>query len=135
MPRYVMVATANAQPGQEAEYKSWYETYHLPEICAVPGVVSGRRLEAVDSIVSQPKMRYVTIYELETDHPNSVMAEIIRRTKDGEMTPTKAIDREGANVYFYQQIEGVGIRPDLLSRAMRRRPRGFFSADKCRMFA
>ena len=111
MPKYVMIATANAKPGQEVAFKSWYETYHLPEICDVPGVESGRRLEAVENVFSTSKMRYVTIYELETDHPNTVVAEIIRRTKEGEMTQTDSIEPEGASIYFYQQIEGVEYGP------------------------
>lgn len=104
MAKYVMIATANAKPGMEEEFKTWYQTYHLPEICAVPGIVSGRRLEVVENAFSKAPIRFVTIYELETDHPNSVVAEIVRRTKEGEMTQTASIEPEGASIYFYQQI-------------------------------
>lgn len=104
MPKFVMIATANAKPGQEAAFKRWYETHHLPEICAVPGIVSGRRLEAVENSFSKAPIRFVTVYELETDHPDSVVAEIVRRTQAGEMTQTAAIEPEGANIYFYRQL-------------------------------
>jgi len=104
MPKFVMIATANAKPDQETEFKDWYETYHLPEILAVPGVVSGRRLESVEDAFSKAPIRFVTIYELETDHPNSVMAEIVRRNRAGETTQSAAIEPEGAGVYFYQQV-------------------------------
>ena len=111
MPRYVMIATANAKPGQEEEFKTWYETYHLPEILDVPGVESGRRLVATESNFSKPKMRYVTIYELETEHPDSVVAEIVRLNQAGETTQTSSIEPEGAAIYFYQQVEGVEYGP------------------------
>ncbi len=111
MPKYVMVATANAKPGQEVEFNSWYETYHLPEICDISGVVSGRRLEAVENGFSQSKMHYITIYELETEHPDKVVGEIMRRTQAGEMTQTTSIDPEGASIYFYRQVEAKQYGP------------------------
>jgi hypothetical protein len=104
MPKFVMIATANAKPGMVEEFKHWYETYHLPEICAVPGILSGRRLEAVEDTYTQPPTRFVTVYELETDHPNTVLAEMARRTAAGEMHHSASLDPEGAGAFFYRQI-------------------------------
>ena len=45
-------------PGREAEYETWYQGEHLPERLAVPGILRGRRYEA---IAGEP--HYFTYYE------------------------------------------------------------------------
>jgi hypothetical protein len=97
-----MIATANARPGQDAEFNDWYETIHLAEVCAVPGIKSGRRLRAVPNAFSTSPSQYITIYELDTEHPDQVVQELSRRATSGEMHMSAALEPEGATVYFYQ---------------------------------
>ena len=47
--------------GKEALYESWYQAEHLSERLAVPGILRGRRYEAVDAIRG-----YFTYYETTT---------------------------------------------------------------------
>lgn len=48
----------NCAPGHEAVYEAWYQGEHLPERLAVPGILRGRRYEA---IAGEP--HYFTYYE------------------------------------------------------------------------
>ena len=45
----------------EAEFNHLYDTLHLPEVVAVPGVLGGRRYQAVEA--GAPK--YQALYDLE----------------------------------------------------------------------
>lgn len=48
----------NCAPGHEVEYEAWYQDEHLPERLAVPGILRGRRYEA---LAGAP--HYFTYYE------------------------------------------------------------------------
>lgn len=104
MQKFVMIGTANAKPGREEEFNTWYETIHMKEVLAIPGVKSARRLEAVANAASVAPARFVTIYELETEHPDEVVRELHRRGAAGEMRHTASIDPEGSNIFFYRPL-------------------------------
>ena len=104
MGKFLMVVPSNAMPGRDADYNEWYETFHLPEVCAIPGVKSGRRYEAIEGSPAKPDAQYLAIYEIEADDPAAVLAEIGRRSKAGEMkAPTDALDFASAKIMFYKQ--------------------------------
>ena len=57
----LLVATMNIDPAAEAEFNRWYNEEHLPQLGAVPGVLSARRFRATD-IGSE--RRYLALYHL-----------------------------------------------------------------------
>ena len=107
MDKYVMIVQSRAVPGREEEYARWYDTVHIQDICAVPGVKSGQRYEATPFTVGAPGAPVLTIYELECDDPTSVLKEIGRRSADGTMRRSDALDPASATMWFYKQ----GSRP------------------------
>ena len=56
-----MVLTDLSDPTYEEEFNAWYDTEHLPELLALPGVLNGARYVAVKG---GPK--YLAMYELES---------------------------------------------------------------------
>ncbi|GAA0936714.1 hypothetical protein [Actinocorallia libanotica] len=54
------VASHPASPEREAEFNTWYEKVHMPEVCALPGFVSARRYAPLKA--GDP---YVALYEIE----------------------------------------------------------------------
>ena len=58
----LLLASMNIGPDAEAEFTNWYNTEHLPQLAAVPGVLSARRYQAVSDTVSE--RRYVALYHL-----------------------------------------------------------------------
>jgi hypothetical protein len=72
MPRCLLIVTAEVDPEVEADWNIWYDTVHLPDALACPGVLRGRRYVQSgaagqsDRGTSTPAAAkvYVTVYEL-----------------------------------------------------------------------
>ncbi len=45
----LLAATMNVDPAAEHEFNEWYNTEHLPQLAAVPGVLCARRFRVADS--------------------------------------------------------------------------------------
>jgi hypothetical protein len=56
----MQVVTRPASPEDAAAYHEWYETTHIPEILATPGMVRARRYE-------NPDGSFLAIYEVDVD--------------------------------------------------------------------
>jgi hypothetical protein len=51
----------NCAPEAEAEFNEWYNTEHVPQLAAVPGVIMARRFRATNA-----NRKYVALYHLES---------------------------------------------------------------------
>jgi hypothetical protein len=58
----LLVASMTPDPDAEADFNDWYDNEHLPNLCAVPGVLCGRRFRAADTGSEQ---RYLSLYHLQ----------------------------------------------------------------------
>ena len=105
MGKYVMVVQSRAKEGRDEEYNRWYDTSHLADVCAIPGVKSGRRLEATPIQIGQAGLRYLSIYEIEADDPGSVLVEMKRRAADGTNKSCDALDSQAAVLWVYKLRE------------------------------
>lgn len=71
-PKCLLIVTAQVDPAVEADWSAWYDTVHLPDALACPGVLSGTRYvsrgmigENNRGVRSQPEgTLYTTIYAL-----------------------------------------------------------------------
>jgi hypothetical protein len=57
----LLVASMNVDPAAEAEFNEWYNTEHLPQLGAVPGVLTARRFQAAGAGVEK---KYLALYHL-----------------------------------------------------------------------
>jgi hypothetical protein len=57
----LLVASMNVDPAAEAEFNEWYNTEHLPQLAAVPGVLTARRFQAAGAGVEN---KYLALYHL-----------------------------------------------------------------------
>jgi hypothetical protein len=105
MGKYVMVAFSAAKPGRDDDYNKWYDNFHLADICALPGVKSGRRFESTPLGVGSPMQPYLSIFEIETDNPEVFMAEMGKRAGDGTMRMTDALDVESVALRVFKAHE------------------------------
>jgi hypothetical protein len=72
LPRCLLIVTAEVDPEVEKDWNHWYDTVHLPDALACPGVVRGRRYvrfgeaSQSDRGTSSRAMTkvYVAVYEL-----------------------------------------------------------------------
>ncbi len=51
----------NVDPAAEAEFNEWYNTEHLPQLAAVPGVLTARRFQAAGPDIEK---KYLALYHL-----------------------------------------------------------------------
>jgi hypothetical protein len=102
MAKYILVVPSAALPGRDDEYNDWYDDEHIRDVCDVPGIVAGKRYDALPDSPVSPPASYLAIYEIEDDDPKAVIAEIQRRAGTGEMTISPALDKSSAPMWLYK---------------------------------
>lgn len=103
MAKLVLVATSSAQEGRDDDYNAWYDEVHLADVCAIPGVISGRRFTASPASPYPVPASYLAIYEIETDDPAGVMAELRSRAASGQMKMTDSLDRASTQLWLWEE--------------------------------
>ncbi|GAA1850623.1 hypothetical protein GCM10009836_33130 [Pseudonocardia ailaonensis] len=93
-------------PDREVEFNDWYSRIHVPDVTAIPGVVSARRFRVADQKSAfdgevAGGCRYLVIYELDTDDPAQVEKEMQARFADGRLRPTDTMASSPAPVATY----------------------------------
>jgi hypothetical protein len=106
-----MVHTRPSRPDLEEEYNHWYHEVHIPEVCAVPGVLSGRHFRTGPAQMNrdgpEPLRPYVVIYEIDSDDVAATLREIARRRTEGVFQMSDALERDPAPISFcYELREG-----------------------------
>jgi len=88
MRRYKLVALTNPVEGRETEYNAWYDQFHLPETCQVPGVISGQRFKRVGTPKENgdsPRYEYLVEYEVESDDPQATLELLAQHIQSGRI--------------------------------------------------
>lgn len=98
MPRYLLLALNGPtdESGAEEAFNQWYDEVHVPDLLAIPGVVSAQRYKVLSSkLPKEAQHPYIAAYDIETDSLETVFA-----TMEAQMRPfTPAFDRlRSANV-------------------------------------
>lgn len=103
MDKYCLVVFSRPAEGREEEYNRWYDEQHLDDVLAIPGFTSARRLRIAqpDNILPAP---YLALYEIETDKPEEVPAELARRSESGEMVLSDALDLATVSFTLFKTI-------------------------------
>ncbi len=89
MPKGILIVQSRpCDPAREDEYNEWYTNTHIPEVCAIPGIVRAQRYkvteaEFVERNPSAPE--YVAIYELDADDLAQPIKELAERAADGRI--------------------------------------------------
>lgn len=109
MPKMIHTVFSDVvSPDREDEFNDWYRRVHVPDVTAVPGVVSARRFKIADqkSALDAPiggGLRYLVIYELDTDDPAGVESELQARVKDGRFRRSDTM-APGPVALYYDEI-------------------------------
>jgi hypothetical protein len=97
MAVYQYIVLLSAAQGREEEFDSWYDSRHLADVAAVPGVISARRfpIRFVEA-ENAPTWRSLAIYELETDgDPTEILGRIKQRSGTDAMPVPDCVDKRG----------------------------------------
>jgi hypothetical protein len=81
------VESRPSSPEREQEYNAWYDEVHLPELLALDGIVSARRLRPVDG-----QGPYVAIYELEGEDLQAILDNMIANAGQLHMSDALLLD-------------------------------------------
>jgi hypothetical protein len=70
MAKYLLLVLSGPTEGEgdEATYNDWYDTIHLPDLLAIPGVTAARRYKLLSgNLPGYERWKYAAAYEIETD--------------------------------------------------------------------
>lgn len=114
MKSYSWIVLTNCVAGTDARYEEWYDKIHIPDLLRVPGIVAAKRgrvcgvqTTMVDGALELSRSAgknygYFALYSIETDDPESVLAEVIRRANTPEMMITE--DLLEAHTILYENV-------------------------------
>jgi hypothetical protein len=107
MKRCKLVVFTSPREGQEDHYNKWYTEQHLPDVVAVPGFVSAQRFKLTDGMGSPHRHQYLAIYEIVSDDPQAVIAEMMGRRDTPAMVISHALDLDGATFGLFEPCSPV----------------------------
>jgi hypothetical protein len=99
---YELYVLENAKAGQDKALTRWYRRHHLPEILGLPGFIGARRFirSPVQRDRSGPSPHYLTVYRIETDRIDRLLASL--EQQHGRFTPTDSVDDDGKQRFLYR---------------------------------
>jgi hypothetical protein len=104
--KFVQIVFSNPLPGRDDEFNEWYDNVHIPELLAVPGMLSAQRYDLRDAAIyhmeggSAPEHRYALIYEMEGD-VDAIMSEIQQGVADGKINMADCLDMSSWRLSFW----------------------------------
>lgn len=111
-PHHAYIVLSNPVAGRDDEYNDWYTNRHLADVVAVPGFVSAQRFRLRDPAADgAPVQRYMAIYTLHTDDPESAIAQLTKLVESGEMNMSEAFSMEDMAANLYEAITPA-VRPE-----------------------
>ena len=97
---------SNPVEGREAEYNEWYDSVHVPEVLATPGMLSAQRFDLLDAEINHaegmtaPAHRYLLVYEMEGD-VDAIMGKVAEAALSGAMHMSDALDINNVTMSFW----------------------------------
>jgi hypothetical protein len=104
MSRYKLVVMSNPVAGREAEYDDWYQNSHLQQMIDVPGVVSAQRYRPAEILSVREPVKFLTIYEVETNDIKAFLQELLGRARAGKVTSSDTMQADSVYGVFYEPI-------------------------------
>ncbi|RYH61456.1 MAG: hypothetical protein EON54_10110 [Alcaligenaceae bacterium] len=83
------VETRPSAPEREADFHTWYDKIHLPEVVALNSFTSARRLSPVDD--DGP---FVAIYEIEADDLQAVVDNMLEAYAKGDLRMSDSVQMD-----------------------------------------
>ena len=105
MGNYTLVVYTNPVEGREDDYNDWYDNQHLGDVIAAAGFDRAERLRLTNiGTPTAGQHRYLALYQVETDDPESVFKGLIAAAGTDAMPMSDAIDVAGASMGLFETI-------------------------------
>lgn len=89
-PDGIMLTMQNSAPGRAADHRQWYLTRHLPDVCSVPGILSGA-FTALAAPQGDEPWAMAGVYRLAGD-PVAVVGAVLAEAGAGRWELSDALD-------------------------------------------
>lgn len=102
--KYKFIALGNPAEGRDDEYEIWANTQHVPDVLANPGFISAQRFKYCDVKSTGLPVRWktATIYEVETDDPETFFATMFEASAQGRMPMSDCFDMSSTFVGLFE---------------------------------
>ncbi len=107
MRRFKMLVFSEPFVGQDEEFNSWYSGQHLEDLCALPGFTAAQRFTLHSVSMGTALNKYLAIYDLETDDPDGVIANMFAMRDTAAMPMSPAFNLDPTSVMLFEELTGV----------------------------
>jgi hypothetical protein len=104
--KFIQIVYSNPLQGRDEEFNEWYDNVHVPQLLAVPGMLSAQRYTLLDSEMYRapggrpPEHRYAIIYEMEGD-VDAIMQKIQEAVAAGQIVMHDSLDMDSWRLAFW----------------------------------
>ena len=107
MPRFKMLVFSEPFEGREGEFDEWYTGRHLADICALPGFTTAQRFKLHSVSMGHALNRYLAIYDVESDDPDWVIANMFANRDTPAMPISPAFNLDATTVMLYEELSAM----------------------------
>ena len=106
--RFIQVVFSNPVADREDEFNEWYDNVHIPELLAVPGMVSATRYALHEAAIyhvagaAAPEHSYMCVYEMEGD-VDAIMGKIQQSVGGGQVHMSDSLDLPSSRLSFWSR--------------------------------
>lgn len=98
MRKFRMLVFSDPVSGRDQEYNEWYTGRHLADIVALPGFTAAQRFTVQSVPLGSCANRHLAIYDMETDDPDGVVANMFSLRDTPSMPMSAAFDMSSVSV-------------------------------------
>ena len=104
--KFIQIVFSNPLEGRDDEFNEWYDSVHIPELLAVPGMLSAQRYDLRDAEIygmeggNAPEHRYAIIYEMEGD-VDAILNQIQKSVVAGQIHMADCLDMSSWRLSFW----------------------------------
>jgi hypothetical protein len=111
MRRFKMLVFSSPRDAREREFDEWYTGRHLDDICALPGFTAAQRFTLHSAPMGEAGHSDCAIYDMETDDPDAVVANMFSLTDSDMMPISPAFDMDSVQVMIFEEHSGLVRAP------------------------
>ena len=104
--KFIQIVFSNPAEGKDDEFNEWYDNVHIPDLLAIPGMLSAQRYDLRAAEIyrmegaTQPEHRYLLIYEMEGD-VDAILQEIQENVAAGKINMADCLDMSSWKLSFW----------------------------------
>jgi hypothetical protein len=106
--RTLYLVFSNPVEGKDREFNEWYDSVHLREVLATPGMISAQRYSVREAEINRaagvrPTHRYLLVYEMEGD-VDAVMSKLQEAAASGVLQMSDSLDLANVSMSFWTPL-------------------------------